>query len=381
LTGNAQSVYFAVPEKDRSQFKRVKEAILLRYKLSPSAHRSKFHKESKKPSESFLDFASRLEQYFKLWLDPSPKLWDEKEAYAIFGKIIADQFITTVGDENLRLKLVEKSELSAPLYDLAKFADTYTLERKMIREDRDSDKHTTGDKFSDKKKTESPAASKSKYGGPKSSKPSGQRYTDSCYSCGELGHRHRDCPKATKKPSVVHPVNLVQTSCFESEWCPSAQTKLPVDIAEVNQNIIQGPKLSLSVNGEMTIALVDCGASVTIVTEDLCLKRSLKNDKTILLKWFEGSKVESSGCVLVDIICAGQLYCVECVVVKTVKSLDTPVLLGRDFIYRAGLTIDFATGSYWLAQQKPVIKWPLLDHQSVSEKYDSGVGNVDNGKP
>jgi hypothetical protein len=91
-----------------------------------------------------------------------------------------------------------------------------------------------------------------------------------------------------------------------------------------------------------------------------------------MLKWFDGTKVDALGAVLLDLECAGQTYCVECVVVE---NLDTPVLLGRDFIYKAGLTIDFGEGSYWV-QQKPIIKWPLLNHQSTVK---TGPSSTDAG--
>ena len=74
LTGNAQSAYLSIPLTDRADYDKVKQTILLRYKLTPSTHRMKFRKETKKASEGFLDFSARLEQYFKLWLEPSTTL-------------------------------------------------------------------------------------------------------------------------------------------------------------------------------------------------------------------------------------------------------------------------------------------------------------------
>jgi hypothetical protein len=135
LTGNAQSAYFAVPEKDREDYVKVKKSIFLRYKLTPSSYRSKFRNETKSRTETFLDFASRLENYFKHWLGPSKELLGNVEAETIFRKIQVDQFVSTVRDEPLRLKLIEKEDQS--LFNVAKFADTYVLERQMIRDDRD----------------------------------------------------------------------------------------------------------------------------------------------------------------------------------------------------------------------------------------------------
>jgi hypothetical protein len=69
--------------------------------------------------------------------------------------------------------------------------------------------------------------------------------------------------------------------------------------------------------------------------------------------------VMGDGTAIVDVV----RKLLECVVVDVI---DHPLLLmlGRDFIYKAELAVDFGEGSFWV-QQKPIIKWPLLNHRST----------------
>ena len=191
LTGVAQSAYFAVPEAERKDYKKVKEAIFLRYKLTPSAYRSKFRSEVKSRNETFLDYATRLETYFYYWISPSNELKANPEAADIFRKILVDQFISTIKDETLRLKLVEREDKS--LFEIAKFSDNYLIERNLARSQGGLRSDTKGDS-----PVQSNAHSKDNPSSKSQKKPGG-KYSDACYNCGELGHIKRNCPKLPKK--------------------------------------------------------------------------------------------------------------------------------------------------------------------------------------
>lgn len=61
LTGHAQQAYFALSQEDQQKYSVVKEAVLRRYQLTSNAYRTKFRRETKQHSETFIDFVARLE--------------------------------------------------------------------------------------------------------------------------------------------------------------------------------------------------------------------------------------------------------------------------------------------------------------------------------
>ncbi|KAJ8048448.1 hypothetical protein HOLleu_00772 [Holothuria leucospilota] len=132
LTGPAQLAYFALSQEDRQKYSVVKEAVLRRYQLTSNAYRTKFRRETKQHSETFIDFVARLEDYAFYWLKPSEELRKNSEYAAIQNKIVTDQFLSTIRDDTLRLKLVEKDDMCAR--DLAKLADDFVMQRRIIRE-------------------------------------------------------------------------------------------------------------------------------------------------------------------------------------------------------------------------------------------------------
>jgi hypothetical protein len=119
-----------------------------------------------------------------------------------------------------------------------------------------------------------------------------------------------------------------------------------------------GPLVEVKAQEMDVVGLADSGAAVSLIISDLCEKLNLTPvESEVTLQWFEGSRFKTSGCVMVDIECIGQTFCVECMVVN---QLATPLVLGRDFCLHSVLTIDFGTRSYWLSKMKPLVKWPLL---------------------
>ena len=367
LTGNAQSAYFGVPEALRDDYGQVKQAIFLRYKLTASSYRSKFRSEIKTRSESFLDFAARLEIYFKYWVTPSQDLLSNKEAADIFQKILVDQFISTIRDETSMLKLVEKETES--LFEIAKFADTYILERQLVRnvdqkprQDNNiikQDNRDNRDKSFMSKRDTSVQAKKPWV------KPGG-KYTDACFGCGELGHKRYQCPNKSsfgRFPGKSEVESGRRDEVMKQNFVRSEKFGGDVRLIE--------PHVELSVNGKMVKGLVDSGSAITMVSKKLCdeVGAEVVSSK-VSLSWFEGSKVDTLGVTMVTMECAGLALACECVVVET---LDSPVLVGRDFIYRSGLTVDFAEGSYW-TPHKPIVKWPLLDHCCNVQTLPSDAG-------
>jgi predicted aspartyl protease len=81
------------------------------------------------------------------------------------------------------------------------------------------------------------------------------------------------------------------------------------DIDTLDDSDSEGPLVQMLVNGVETIALVDSGARVTMVTSAFCKELGVapKTDKKHALKWFEGTKLQSVGAVLLMLLII--LYC------------------------------------------------------------------------
>ena len=74
LTGKAQQAYYALTEKEKLDYRLVKESVLYAYKLTPGTYREKFRTSSKISSETFRQFSSRLCLYLRRWLNPTDEL-------------------------------------------------------------------------------------------------------------------------------------------------------------------------------------------------------------------------------------------------------------------------------------------------------------------
>ena len=85
---------------------------LIRAHLTPDAYRLKFKSDSKHGEESFEEFANRLKDYFHRWVEISQATADLPEVKKCLNLVMIDQFLSTIADEGLRLKLREKNESS-----------------------------------------------------------------------------------------------------------------------------------------------------------------------------------------------------------------------------------------------------------------------------
>ena len=70
LTGKAQKAFHALTKDDKKDYSKIVAIILRNYQLTPEAYRLKFKTASKKSDETFKEFATRLELYFRRWLKP-----------------------------------------------------------------------------------------------------------------------------------------------------------------------------------------------------------------------------------------------------------------------------------------------------------------------
>ena len=68
LTGKALEAYSRMSASDSSDFTKVKKAILERYGLNALAYRDKFRHSKQDRTETFKEYAIRVEGYLKHWV-------------------------------------------------------------------------------------------------------------------------------------------------------------------------------------------------------------------------------------------------------------------------------------------------------------------------
>ena len=197
FVGKAQVAYSLMNGEDSSDYDKVKEAVLNAYELIPEAYRQKFRSWTKRPFQSYVEFAMQKQAHFEEWLR-AQKVSDFDSLKEL---ILLEDFRNNL-PRDLRVHIEEFGMDS--LEDAAKVADMYVLSHKVSGKKGDNGvKSGEGNKGS-------PEDFKSR---------KGQSFV--CYGCGEKGHIESKCPKA----SAANPTLLVQ-----NRKVPSVSTK---DLREI----------------------------------------------------------------------------------------------------------------------------------------------------
>ena len=172
----------------------------------------KYKSDTKKADETFEEFAHCLEDNFNKWIKiPSAKHEDVDTKRALI-LVIIDQFLSTVRDEQLRLKLREKKFVSLSTADefllhhrsnattqpspSKPFSRTGTILPKLSdKPDARSLQTTTGQRDT------TPGQSWSR----NPDQPRRNQYNVVCYRCHQLGHTESDCTMpAPPKADLAH---------------------------------------------------------------------------------------------------------------------------------------------------------------------------------
>ena len=116
FTGKARKVYDNLTFSQCADYDYMKSEILKIYTLTPEAYRQTFRKVHKKPEESYMDFATRLEHSFLMWLRSCDVMNGDEEVDGakLYQLVLVEQFLSKVPKETdfyLRDKNIDLSQV------------------------------------------------------------------------------------------------------------------------------------------------------------------------------------------------------------------------------------------------------------------------------
>ncbi|KAI3377106.1 hypothetical protein L3Q82_000303 [Scortum barcoo] len=122
LTGKARAAYVAMAADETSDYKKVKEAILLKYEINEEVYRQRFREPDVRPYESPREFYNRLKDLYNKWLQPEKRTKDQ------IGEILVlEQFYRSLSPE-LRVWVKERDPESAR--EAAQLVETFLAARR-----------------------------------------------------------------------------------------------------------------------------------------------------------------------------------------------------------------------------------------------------------
>jgi transposase InsO family protein/predicted transcriptional regulator len=124
LNGKALKVFSELSVEDCENYDELKKAILTAYELCPEVYRKRFRASRKSSTETHADFAFKILQSFKRWLN-GVKAWDDTEL--LRETFLMEQFMESVSTE-LKVWLTDRGPKS--LDEMARLADQFVAVHK-----------------------------------------------------------------------------------------------------------------------------------------------------------------------------------------------------------------------------------------------------------
>jgi len=124
LKGKAMRIFAELPDTVIGDFDQLQASLLAAYELSPEHYRKKFRDIRKSDSENYVDFAFKMQNFFKRWLQ-SLSSYDDVDK--LRQTLLMEQFLQTVSVE-LKIWLVDQKPKT--IDDMARLADQYVALRK-----------------------------------------------------------------------------------------------------------------------------------------------------------------------------------------------------------------------------------------------------------
>ena len=313
LTGRAREAFDQLPLDKTHDYQALKAALLRVFRSTPEVYRTRFRTARKTGTESFPQFAERLQEMVKRWVTLAGK----QESYAdLRDLMVQEQLLDSVTDD-LALFVRERAPKSAA--EAAEIAEHFVEARRATKAAKESKRRSRNQGGS----TDQQTSSATSQGGNKDKLKDKCREgpKTGCYQCGGK-HYKRDCPelsKTNRKEVVsVAQVESLATSTMSVAGQP-CQHRYPV-----------------TVEGREVVALRDTGASTIMVSADL-----VPSDKeevgTVQLSGVEAKMTVTRPVVLIEMSTPFFHGKVKAVVLSEPMF---PVIIGNRVDYASGETSE-----------------------------------------
>eukprot|EP00079_Xenopus_tropicalis_P020074 XP_012810580.1 PREDICTED: uncharacterized protein LOC105945996 [Xenopus tropicalis] len=264
LTGRASATFRALSDEQRLDYEEIKQALLIRYAITPEFYRQTFRSLLKTPQDTYLEFGNKLSRALDKWVKGSGAETMED----LRQLCLKEQFLERC-PPGVREWVVDREPQTVE--EAAQLADKY-METRMPTKRGPQAPGTTGPRA-----RELPGSHPHSTGTNAAPHPplpgAGPR---SCFRCGALGHFQASCPLNQRSPSVsgapkVTPARPVATVQKESAECDLPEINLSetpefavMQIHWADQSKRKCHVIPVQVDGNPVEGFLDSGAFITL---------------------------------------------------------------------------------------------------------------------
>ncbi|XP_049513045.1 uncharacterized protein LOC125940658 [Dermacentor silvarum] len=245
-------------QEESTDYKSVKEAVLMELKLSPAEYLLRFERAVKRKEEMWSQFASRVKTYFSYYLQVRGA--DTVEVMAEL--MVADRIKSGLGIEGLEYVRLREGEGWLKPPEIAKVLQTF--------------EQVKGKGYASK-----PSAADMGQGMPRVEKGALK-----CHLCHSSGHLAKDCPKSSDKINqskrAIEPRQRVQKVAIAHETVGEIPegSEIPDGILTANikavrrncEGMTKVQLIPISCGDVSTVEIMDTGSEITVIRENLLSK-------------------------------------------------------------------------------------------------------------